>query len=344
MLRDLPTDRRIGVGSVNQKLDRVESVEEILQRAEAAVQLFGAERILLTPDCGFATFADNPIASADVAERKLTALVEAKRRLVGTPSARGIGRTAHRQLTSWLAITPPSRLPSKDGPRQEPSSQGNPQIPAPHLPNIAGPPRLFAGPQAPVVGDLGYPDLIPYRTANIGGWHKGCIPSPRLTNKPAPALPRHVGQSLSPPGRTVAMLWLDELSNEGHILAIYQDDPGDRGILSGKTLRTEDTVPGWPPSRVVFLPCAAWNGSPTIRTTVNRGSTRRRATEPGRRCRPLCVRSWWPGNGVCEDGAHRRKHQSRARDGLLRWISRTATAGNTSNRWARMGHWGVIWA
>ncbi len=30
-----------------------------------------------TPDCGFATFADTPIASADVAEGKLRALVEA---------------------------------------------------------------------------------------------------------------------------------------------------------------------------------------------------------------------------------------------------------------------------
>ena len=84
VLRDLPTDRRIGVGSVIQKLDRVETADEIVRRAEAAVQLFGAERLLLTPDCGFATFADNPIASAEVAENKLTALVEAKRRLAGT--------------------------------------------------------------------------------------------------------------------------------------------------------------------------------------------------------------------------------------------------------------------
>ena len=87
VLRDLPADRRIGVGSVNQKLDRVESVEEMLQRAEAAIRLFGADRILLTPDCGFATFADNPIASAEVAEQKLSVLVEAKRRLEGTVPA-----------------------------------------------------------------------------------------------------------------------------------------------------------------------------------------------------------------------------------------------------------------
>jgi 5-methyltetrahydropteroyltriglutamate--homocysteine methyltransferase len=37
----------------------------------------GADRVLLTPDCGFATFADNPVASADIAEAKLRAIVQA---------------------------------------------------------------------------------------------------------------------------------------------------------------------------------------------------------------------------------------------------------------------------
>ena len=62
---------------VNQKLDRVESVDEIVARAEAAVAVFGPERVLLNPDCGFATFADNPLASAQVAEGKLAAIVQA---------------------------------------------------------------------------------------------------------------------------------------------------------------------------------------------------------------------------------------------------------------------------
>ena len=35
------------------------------------------ERVLLTPDCGFATFADTPMASAAVAEAKLRALGQA---------------------------------------------------------------------------------------------------------------------------------------------------------------------------------------------------------------------------------------------------------------------------
>jgi len=82
-LAELPRDRRIGVGVVNQKTPHVETPDEILARAERAVALLGAERVLLTPDCGFATFADNPIASAAVAEAKLAAIVAAARTLRG---------------------------------------------------------------------------------------------------------------------------------------------------------------------------------------------------------------------------------------------------------------------
>jgi 5-methyltetrahydropteroyltriglutamate--homocysteine methyltransferase len=78
-LHDLPEDCRIGVGVVNQKLDRVETVGEVLQRAEAAIAVFGPRRVLLNPDCGFATFADNPIASAHTAEAKLATITRAAR-------------------------------------------------------------------------------------------------------------------------------------------------------------------------------------------------------------------------------------------------------------------------
>jgi len=80
VLRALPDDRRVGVGVVNQKLDRVEDVGEIASRIRRAVDVLGRERVLLTPDCGFATFADNPVASAEVAEKKLRAIVEAAAR------------------------------------------------------------------------------------------------------------------------------------------------------------------------------------------------------------------------------------------------------------------------
>ena len=73
VLKALPSTTRVGVGVVNQKHERVESADEIVARGRRAIA-FGAERVLLTPDCGFATFADNPVASAQVAEPKLLAI------------------------------------------------------------------------------------------------------------------------------------------------------------------------------------------------------------------------------------------------------------------------------
>lgn len=83
LLRSLPDSKRIGVGVVNQKHARIETPDEIEASARRAIELFGADRVLLNPDCGFATFADKPIAAADVAEKKLAAMVEASRRLRG---------------------------------------------------------------------------------------------------------------------------------------------------------------------------------------------------------------------------------------------------------------------
>ena len=72
---------RIGVGVVDQKSDRIETPEEIVARAKQAIALFGPDRVLLNPDCGFATFADSPISGFDVARAKLKSLVQASRLL-----------------------------------------------------------------------------------------------------------------------------------------------------------------------------------------------------------------------------------------------------------------------
>jgi 5-methyltetrahydropteroyltriglutamate--homocysteine methyltransferase len=77
MLKDLPASVRVGIGVVNQKREAIESVDEVVARARRAIALVGAERVILTPDCGFATFADNPVASSGVAEAKLRVIVEA---------------------------------------------------------------------------------------------------------------------------------------------------------------------------------------------------------------------------------------------------------------------------
>ena len=81
VLRELPGDKRIGVGVANQKLETVEAVGEVRRRIARAIDLFGGDRVLLTPDCGFATFADGPVASSDIAEATLRTIVEARDRV-----------------------------------------------------------------------------------------------------------------------------------------------------------------------------------------------------------------------------------------------------------------------
>lgn len=81
ILKSLPQDARIGVGVVNQKDPQVEAVDGIEARICHAIDLFGRERVLLHPDCGFATFADNPICCTGAAQDKLAAIATAANRL-----------------------------------------------------------------------------------------------------------------------------------------------------------------------------------------------------------------------------------------------------------------------
>ena len=110
VLRDLPQEIRIGVGVVDQKSERIEKPEEIMARAERAIALFGPDRVLLNPDCGFATFADSPISSFDVARAKLTNLVQASRAL---RERYGLG-----SLGSELSREPPVRSNGGSGKRR----------------------------------------------------------------------------------------------------------------------------------------------------------------------------------------------------------------------------------
>ena len=86
ILAGLPDDKRIGVGVVNPKSPIVEAPDLLDARIRRAIDTFGADRILLTPDCGFATFADNPVSSAEIAEVKLRAIVDARDRIAATIS------------------------------------------------------------------------------------------------------------------------------------------------------------------------------------------------------------------------------------------------------------------
>ena len=80
-LAGIRDDQRIGVGVINQKHQNMDTLDDVLARAQAAVNTFGNERVLLNTDCGFATFADNPILIPDAAEQRLRLLAQARDRL-----------------------------------------------------------------------------------------------------------------------------------------------------------------------------------------------------------------------------------------------------------------------
>ena len=87
ILAGLPDDKRIGVGVVNPKSPIVEAPDLLDARIRRAINTFGADRVsCLHRTVAFATFADNPVSSAAIAEAKLRAIVEARDRIAATIS------------------------------------------------------------------------------------------------------------------------------------------------------------------------------------------------------------------------------------------------------------------
>lgn len=81
ILKELPEFMRVGLGVVNPKDPEVESVDSIVNKVRAACEFIDIDRLLLSCDCGFATFADNPVTSAQTAEAKLKAMANAQSKL-----------------------------------------------------------------------------------------------------------------------------------------------------------------------------------------------------------------------------------------------------------------------
>jgi 5-methyltetrahydropteroyltriglutamate--homocysteine methyltransferase len=89
--------KELGLGVVNPRTDDVEPVAAIVARVEEALEHLPADRIFLNPDCGFGTFSSRPMNSAQVATRKLEAMVGAARLL----------RERHSRQLAPLPLDPP---------------------------------------------------------------------------------------------------------------------------------------------------------------------------------------------------------------------------------------------
>jgi 5-methyltetrahydropteroyltriglutamate--homocysteine methyltransferase len=71
--------KEIGLGVVNPRTSTIETTDEIAQDIEQALTLYPAAKLFLNPDCGFGTFSNRPVNSAEIATRKMRALVAAAR-------------------------------------------------------------------------------------------------------------------------------------------------------------------------------------------------------------------------------------------------------------------------
>lgn len=71
-------DREIGLGVVNPRIGVVETVDDIVTRAERALEYYRPENVYLHPDCGFGTFSACCVSDETTAKDKMKRIVEAR--------------------------------------------------------------------------------------------------------------------------------------------------------------------------------------------------------------------------------------------------------------------------
>lgn len=73
VLKDFPGDKLLGLGVIDHTDPHVETPQEVVNRAEAAMEYVPGERLTLNPDCGFSPSSANPM-DFDEAYLKLRAM------------------------------------------------------------------------------------------------------------------------------------------------------------------------------------------------------------------------------------------------------------------------------
>jgi 5-methyltetrahydropteroyltriglutamate--homocysteine methyltransferase len=81
VFKEYRNEKEIGLGVVNPRTDEVESPAEIVARVKQLAKFYDPEKIFLNPDCGFGTFAERNVNSAETAQRKLAAIAAAAQQL-----------------------------------------------------------------------------------------------------------------------------------------------------------------------------------------------------------------------------------------------------------------------
>jgi 5-methyltetrahydropteroyltriglutamate--homocysteine methyltransferase len=79
VFKEHPWHGEVGLGVVDVKDPEVEAPREIVRRVEEASRVFGEEKLVLNPDCGFASGRPWPVVTRQIAYAKLRAQTEAAR-------------------------------------------------------------------------------------------------------------------------------------------------------------------------------------------------------------------------------------------------------------------------
>jgi 5-methyltetrahydropteroyltriglutamate--homocysteine methyltransferase len=82
-LRVVPEDREVVLGLVTTKTPRLESVDELRRRIDAAAKHVPLERLALSPQCGFASTMEGNLLTADDQRQKLQRVAETARLVWG---------------------------------------------------------------------------------------------------------------------------------------------------------------------------------------------------------------------------------------------------------------------
>ena len=69
--------KEIGLGVVNPRTDEIDAPKVIVDRVKEALRYFEPEKVFLNPDCGFGTFAERNVNTAEMAYYKLQSVTAA---------------------------------------------------------------------------------------------------------------------------------------------------------------------------------------------------------------------------------------------------------------------------
>ena len=81
VFKEYENEKEIGLGVINPRTEEVDSPEVIVGRVKEMLRYFEPEKIFLNPDCGFGTFAERNVNTADVAFNKLQSVAAAAQML-----------------------------------------------------------------------------------------------------------------------------------------------------------------------------------------------------------------------------------------------------------------------